>query len=414
MKKALLLFFCVTFFTNAFADAQTITPEAQRGADKALKVVVPFMGDAPGQGPEHPLVDVIRQWSEETGRDISIERFPFKRGLMMAGSGEIDFHFPLIKDHDDTDTALPFGYSSSTIFTINFVLYTRRGESLDMDNLQNYRQRTLTYLGIGALGDGLVSEETMAKANETAYQDVRNAFEHYLNNDSNGRGFILVGHSQGARLLSRLLQEEIEGNDALSQRLVAAHLIGTGISVPVGEQVGGTFQQTPLCTTANQAGCVVAYSTFRKGDPELETPRFGVVPETGYEAACTHPAALAGGVETLQARLPFDQPYAFDVLLEMKGSSGPYKSWWKSVRAKREADFYAVPGQFSGQCVRDAEGTHYLEVTIDTDPEDPRADEYRGELIVVKGWGLHLMDVNIAQGDLIRLAGDQINAWGQR
>ena len=277
-----------------------------------------------------------------------------------------------------------------------------------------YRQRTLTYLGIGALGDGLVSEETMAKANETAYQDVRSAFEHYLNNDSNGRGFILVGHSQGARLLARLLQEEIEGNEALSQRLVAAHLIGTGISVPVGEQVGGTFQQTPLCTSANQAGCVVAYSTFRKGDPELETPRFGVVPEAGYEAACTHPAALAGGAETLQARLPFDQPYAFDVLLEMKGSSGPYKSWWKSLGAKRQAAFYAVPGQFSGQCVRDSEGTHYLEVTIDSDPEDPRADEYRGELIVVKGWGLHLVDVNIAQGDLIRLAGDQINAWSQR
>ncbi|MEE2749551.1 MAG: DUF3089 domain-containing protein [Pseudomonadota bacterium] len=274
-----------------------------------------------------------------------------------------------------------------------------------------YRQRTLTYLGIGALGDGLVSEETMAEANETAYQDVRNAFDHYLNNDSNGRGFILVGHSQGARLLARLLQEEIESNDALRRRLVAAHLIGTGISVPVGEQVGGTFQQTPLCTSANQSGCVVAYSTFRKGDPELETPRFGVVSEPGFEAACTHPAALAGGTETLQARLPFDQPYAFDVLLEMKGSSGPYKSWWKSLRAKREADFYAVPGQFSGQCVRDSEGTHYLEVTIDSDPEDPRADEYRGELIVVKGWGLHLIDVNIAQGDLIRLASDQINAW---
>ncbi len=274
-----------------------------------------------------------------------------------------------------------------------------------------YRQRTLTYLGIGALGDGLVSEETMAEANETAYQDVRNAFDHYLNNDSNGRGFILVGHSQGARLLARLLQEEIESNDALRRRLVAAHLIGTGISVPVGEQVGGTFQQTPLCTSANQSGCVVAYSTFRKGDQELETPRFGVVSEPGFEAACTHPAALAGGTETLQARLPFDQPYAFDVLLEMKGSSGPYKSWWKSLRAKREADFYAVPGQFSGQCVRDSEGTHYLEVTIDSDPEDPRADEYRGELIVVKGWGLHLIDVNIAQGDLIRLASDQINAW---
>ena len=277
-----------------------------------------------------------------------------------------------------------------------------------------YRQRTLTYLGIGALGDGLVSEETMAKANETAYQDVRNAFEHYLNNDSNGRGFILIGHSQGARLLARLVEEEIENNEVLSQRLVSAHLIGTSISVPVGEQVGGTFQRTPLCTSANQSGCVVAYSAFRKGDPELANPRFGVASEPGYEAACTHPGALAGGAETLQARLPFDQPYAFDVLLKLKGSSGPYKSWWKSLGAKRQADYYAVPGQFSGECVRNNNGAHYLEVTIDSDPGDPRADDYRGELIVVKGWGLHLMDVNLAQGDLIRLAGDQINAWIQR
>ncbi|MEC7548352.1 MAG: DUF3089 domain-containing protein [Pseudomonadota bacterium] len=281
-----------------------------------------------------------------------------------------------------------------------------------------YRQRTLTYLGIGALGDGLVSEETMATANETAYQDVRQAFSHYLENDSNGRGFLLVGHSQGARLLARLIQEEIETNDELSDRLVAAHLIGTGISVPVGERIGGTFTQTPLCSSANQSGCVVAYSTFRKDDPELATPRFGVVPDGGYdgnyEAACTHPAALAGGVESLHPVLPFDQPYAFDVLLKFKGSGGPYKNWWKNVKAKRQADFYSVPGQFTGECVRDDNGTHYLEVAIDSDESDPRADDYRGELIVVKGWGLHLIDVNLAQGDLIRLAGDQINNWMQR
>ena len=93
MKKAFLLLFCVAFFTEGFADAQTGTPEAQIESDKPLKVVVPFMGDAPGQGPEHPLVDVVRQWSVETGREISVERFPFKRGLMMAAQGEVDFHF---------------------------------------------------------------------------------------------------------------------------------------------------------------------------------------------------------------------------------------------------------------------------------------------------------------------------------
>lgn len=277
-----------------------------------------------------------------------------------------------------------------------------------------YRQRTLTYLGVGALGDGLVSEETMAQANATAYDDVRNAFMTYLENDNDGRGFILVGHSQGARLLAKLVAEDIETNDTLSAQLVSAHLIGTGITVPVGHLTGGTFESTPLCQQPSDIGCVVAYSTFREGDPELETPRFGYTELEGQEVACTNPAMLAGGEDMLDARLPFDQPYAFATLLKIKGSGGPYKRWWTNQKIQRDADYYAVPGQFRGECVRDANGTHYLKVQIESDSEDPRADDYRGELIVVKGWGLHLVDVNVAQGDLIRLAHDQAQSWLSR
>ncbi len=142
MLKVILPLFFSACIGQAVAQSDSIAPHEDALTDRPLKVVVPFMGDAPGQGPENPLVDVIRQWREETGQAISIERFPFKRSLMMAASGEADFHFPLIKDHDDTDTALPFGYSSSTIFTINFVLYTRRGVALDIDNLKSYRIAT--------------------------------------------------------------------------------------------------------------------------------------------------------------------------------------------------------------------------------------------------------------------------------
>jgi hypothetical protein len=53
-------------------------------------------------------------------------------------------------------------------------------------------------------------------------------------------------------------------------------------------------------------------------------------------------------------------------------------------------------------------------VSIDADKNDPRADDYRGELIVVKGWGLHLVDMNVAQGNLIRLAHDQVQSWLSR
>jgi hypothetical protein len=277
-----------------------------------------------------------------------------------------------------------------------------------------YRQRTLTYLGVGALGDGLVSEETMAQANATAYDDVRNAFMTYLENDNDGRGFILVGHSQGARLLAKLVAEEIETDSTLADQLVSAHLVGTGITVPVGHVTGGTFQSTPLCQQPSDIGCVVAYSTFREGDPELETPRFGQTQLEGQEVACTNPATLSGGEETLDARIPFDQPYAFATLLKIKGSGGPYKRWWTNQKIQRDADYYAVPDQFRGECVRDTNGTHYLNVSIDADKNDPRADDYRGELIVVKGWGLHLVDMNVAQGNLIRLAHDQVQSWLSR
>ena len=142
MLKAILPLFFSACIGQAVAQPDSTAPHEDDLSEKPLRVVVPFMGDAPGQGPEHPLVDVIRQWRTETGRAITIERFPFKRSLMMAASGEADFHFPLIKDQDETVSALPFGYSSTTIFTINFVLYTRRGVALDIDNLKSYRIAT--------------------------------------------------------------------------------------------------------------------------------------------------------------------------------------------------------------------------------------------------------------------------------
>jgi polar amino acid transport system substrate-binding protein len=146
--KLLLTFLLSFVFCTAFADAPA-ADESVSNNDSAdttplspLHVSIPFMGDMPGNDIEHPLVNVIRQWGHETGREITIERFPFKRSLMMAATGEVDFHFPMIKDHDATDEGLPFGYSETTIFTVNFVLYTRSGETLDLDNLHNYRMAT--------------------------------------------------------------------------------------------------------------------------------------------------------------------------------------------------------------------------------------------------------------------------------
>ena len=107
-----------------------------------IHIAVPAMDDDPDNGIEHPLVEYVRSWSELTGRELVIERFPFKRSIRLAATGQVDFHFPLIMDPEVDQSSLPFDYSSERIGSVNFVLYTREGETVDMSHPENYRLST--------------------------------------------------------------------------------------------------------------------------------------------------------------------------------------------------------------------------------------------------------------------------------
>ena len=225
------------------------------------------------------------------------------------------------------------------------------------------------------------------------YQDVRAAWRHYLAHDNGGRGVVLIGHSQGARILARLLVQDIEGKP--EQRLVAGALIlGFDVEVPKGRDVGGTFKTIPLCRTATQSGCVVAYETFPASSLPSDDSRF-THPETpGMEIACTDPAVLAGGkldpILATQTNL-LGQP--------------PLDPGWAAFVKPLDALFVSLPGIASGHCV---EGTNasYLSVSINP-PLAPGAwpAALPGNLVVdgrlLKSWGWHLIDVNIALGNLI-------------
>ena len=91
-----------------------------------------------------------------------------------------------------------------------------------------------------------------ASAIELAYGDVRAAFRFFLERYSRGRPFILAGHSQGSVLAARLLEQEIAGS-GLSERLVAAYLIGGPINDAPGPGV-------PACAAPEQTGCLVAWN----------------------------------------------------------------------------------------------------------------------------------------------------------
>src|SRR5260221_361231 len=77
---------------------------------------------------------------------------------------------------------------------------------------------------------------------------------------------VLLGHSQGAEMITRLLRKYFDGDGAaakaMRERLLVAMPIGGRIEVKRGSDTGGTFQTLPLCTKSDQRACVVAYRSY--------------------------------------------------------------------------------------------------------------------------------------------------------
>jgi hypothetical protein len=245
-----------------------------------------------------------------------------------------------------------------------------------------YRQVTLN-----ALTGGTISDD----ARTSAYRDVVAAFNRYLTEFNGGRGFVLIGHSQGSSLLRRLITEEIDGRPELLDRLIAAHLLGTSVAVPDGQDVGGDFKNVPVCRSASQIGCVLAYSTFRKSSPPPDNSRFGKV--ASGRAVCANPAALGGG----------------------KGILVPYFGRNQAAFARGgtaiATPFVSFPDFLEAECIQQGDFT-YLALTVLSDPADPRVDDISGDLSA--DWGLHLVDVNIAMGSLVALAESEAGAYAAR
>jgi hypothetical protein len=265
-----------------------------------------------------------------------------------------------------------------------------------------YRQVTLA--GLRAMIAGGGGGGALSRGSQ--YNDVRDAWNYYLEHDNRGRGVVLVGHSQGSFILTELIRQEIDGK-AVQSRLVSAILLGATLSVPRGKDVGGSFKSIPLCHAAGQTGCVITYVSFRSTIQPPANTRFGRVTGADDVAACTNPAALAGGSGPLRAYL--------DARGQLIVGASP-KPWVTPDRAI-DTPWVSVPELLTSECKSNEHAT-YLEVTVHSDPSDPRADDIAGDLVtggqLLADWGLHLIDVNLAMGNLVDIVTQQGRSWGRR
>lgn len=262
-----------------------------------------------------------------------------------------------------------------------------------------YRQITLA-----GLRRSLVTGATPPWGVGPQYTDVRDAWQYYLQHDNNGRGVVLIGHSQGSFILIELMRNEIDGKP-IQSRIVSAILLGTTIAVPKGKDVGGTFKSLPLCHAATQTGCVTVYASFRSTVPPPANTLFGKVDEPGMTAACTNPAALAGGSGALHAYLSTTGSL-------IVGNAPPKP--WTTTAPTIDTPFVSVPGLLTAECATNENAT-YLKITVNGNPSDPRVDDISGDLMagtqVQANWGLHLIDMNLGIGNFLDIVGQETKAY---
>jgi hypothetical protein len=92
---------------------------------------------------------------------------------------------------------------------------------------------------------------------DTAYSDVKAAFEYYMQHFNNGRPVIIASHSQGTTHAKKLLKEFFDGKP-LQQKLVAAYIVGIAVEPT-------WFSTLQPCTKPTQAGCFCTWRTMQTG-----------------------------------------------------------------------------------------------------------------------------------------------------
>ena len=298
--------------------------------------------------------------------------------------------YPTVSDQTTTNADLTIDPQQTAIARFQASRFSQRCRVF----APMYRQLTLT--GIGR-------PEVPREALLLAYGDVRRAWQEYWRKHNRGRGVVLIGHSQGTGMLTQLIRDKIDRFKPVRKRLVSALLLGGNVTVKKGSDRDGAFKNVPACRRASQRGCLVAYSIYNDVPPDnavFGRPNGILADEftsgrTDVEVLCNNPAALRGGKAPLRTLVPTaDFPGSIGVGLKITYNGEPPTAPTPWVQPQ---------DHYTGRCVK-SNGANVMLI-------EPVGAARTLVPIPDASWGIHLGDVNLALGDLVRLVGSQTKAF---
>jgi hypothetical protein len=261
-----------------------------------------------------------------------------------------------------------------------------------------YRQITVTQLDSG-------TSTITPHMSHVAYGSALAAWKQYLGKLSDGRDFVLIGHSQGSFVLRKLIASQIDPNPALRSRMLSAILLGGNVNGDLAfskrskdrKARPGDFENIKPCKSASQLHCVMGFSTFNA--PVPSDALFGRTTLPDHKVLCTNPAALGGGSARLESIVP-SAPFA-------PGTTIGYATLALGFpQVDVTTPFYEYDHAYDGTC-SSADGASVLQVS-------PRPGAATLNAVPDASWGLHLADANIAQGNLVDVVGQEIHALAKR
>lgn len=266
-----------------------------------------------------------------------------------------------------------------------------------------YRQITLTQL---LSGQPITQEEA-----DLGYGDVVRAWKTYLKKYNKGRGIVFLSHSQGSAVLRRLVSEKVDRKPKVRKRMLSALLLGGDVLVPKGKtskkkrKKAGDFRNIVPCESNRQLGCVVGFSAYNEPVPNVSlfgrpgsSDLFGGDPET-EKVLCANPAALGGGTRKVTSVYP-GEPFAPGTTIGLATSAVG------NPQPVVDTPWVEYRGAYKAGC-SSADNANVLQITgLPGSPELHAVPD--------ASWGLHLVDANIALGNLVSLVGKESKAYAKK